>query len=176
MADNVTARELARRRSKSNIGQELYSQLSLHEGKRNEVYEDSEGIATIGIGFNLEEPSNRKKAESLGLSVKDMLSGKKVLSEKEIKMLFNESLKQSIDDANKFLPRAGSHPEAVQKVLVDMSFNLGLTRLNKFKNMKKALLARDYKKAANEMIDSKWYGQVGDRSKRLVKMMRSAAI
>ena len=42
--------------------------------------------------------------------------------------------------------------------------------------MKKALLARDYKKAANEMIDSKWYGQVGDRSKRLVKMMRSAAI
>lgn len=56
-----------------------------------------------------------------------------------------------------------------------MAFNLGLTKLNKFVEMRKALLKGDYNKAADEMIDSKWYNQVGNRSKRLVDMMRSAA-
>ena len=41
--------------------------------------------------------------------------------------------------------------------------------------MREALLEGDYNKAADEMIDSKWYNQVGNRSKTLVKMMRSAA-
>ena len=54
-----------------------------------------------------------------------------------------------------------------------MSFNLGLTRLSKFKKLKTALLQRDYNSAAKEMMDSRWYGQVGRRSRELVKTMKS---
>ena len=160
MADNISKTDFARQRARNKHNQEIYNQLALHEGVKPEVYDDSEGNRTIGIGFNLEEPSNRKKAEALGLNVQDMLSGKKVLSDK---------------DANAFLPRAGRQPPVVQKVLIDMAFNLGLTKLNKFVEMRKALLKGDYNKAADEMIDSKWYNQVGNRSKTLVDMMRSAA-
>ena len=175
MADNLSKSYLARQREKTIFRQELFDQLSLHEGKEPSVYDDSEGNRTIGIGFNLEEPSNRRKAEALGFNVQDMLSGKKVLSDKEIKMLYNESIKQAADDANAYLPQAGRQPPVVQKVLLDMAFNLGLTRLNGFVEMRKALIKGDYNKAAKEMIDSKWYNQVGNRSKRLVDMMRSAA-
>lgn len=175
MADNISKTDFARQRARNKFNQELYEQIALHENIEPKVYEDTEGKRTIGIGFNLDEPSNRKKAEALGFNVQDMLSGKKTLSDKEIKILYNESIKQAANDANAFLPRAGRHPPVVQKVLIDMAFNLGLTRLNGFVEMRKALLRGDYNKAADEMIDSKWYNQVGNRSKRLVDMMRSAA-
>lgn len=172
---NQDSYAFARKRARDKHNQEIYEQLSLHEGVEPSVYTDTKGKRTIGIGFNLDEPSNRKKAESLGLNVQDMLSGKKTLSDKEIKLLYNESIKQAADDANAFLPQAGRQPAVVQKVLIDMAFNLGRTKLNKFENMKAALLEGDYNKAAAEMIDSNWYNQVGNRSKTLVKMMRSAA-
>jgi len=172
---NQDSYAFARKRARDKHNQEIYEQLSLHEGVEPSVYTDTKGKRTIGIGFNLDEPSNRKKAESLGLNVQDMLSGKKTLSDKEIKLLYNESIKQAADDANAFLPQAGRQPAVVQKVLIDMAFNLGRTKLNKFENMRAALLEGDYNKAADEMIDSNWYNQVGNRSKRLVEMMRSAA-
>jgi len=175
MADNLSRSDLARQRTKAKYNQEIYDQLALHEGEEPSVYTDTKGKRTIGIGFNLDEPSNRKKAEALGLNVQDMLSGKKTLSDKEIKLLYNESIKQATKDANAYLPKAGRHPPVVQKVLLDMSFNLGLTKLNGFVEMRKALLRGDYNKAADEMIDSEWYSQVGNRSKTLVDMMRSAA-
>jgi len=174
MPDNQDSYAFARQRARDKFNQELYEQIALHEGVEPSVYKDTKGKRTIGIGFNLDEPSNRKKAEAIGLNVQDMLSGR-TLSDKEIKMLYNESIKQAANDANAFLPRAGKQPPVVQKVLIDMAFNLGLTKLNKFKNMRAALLEGDYNKAADEMVDSEWYGQVGNRSKRLVKMMRSAA-
>ena len=172
---NQDSYAFARKRARDRHNQEIYNQLVLHEGKKPSVYTDTKGKRTIGIGFNLDEPSNRKKAESLGLNVQDMLSGKKTLSDKEIKLLYNESIKQAANDANSYLPQAGKQPPVVQKILIDMAFNLGLTKLNKFENLKEALLEGDYNKAANEMIDSEWYHQVGNRSKRLVEMMRSVA-
>ena len=66
-------------------------------------------------------------------------------------------------------------PRAAQKAIIDMSFNLGLTKLNKFVKMKKALQRNDYNAAADEMIDSNWYKQVKSRGPRMVKIMRSAA-
>jgi len=42
-----------------------------------------------------------------------------------------------------------------------------------FKGMKRNVDARQWDKAADEMVDSRWYNQVGERSKRLVERMRS---
>lgn len=55
-----------------------------------------------------------------------------------------------------------------------MAFNLGRNRLSKFKNMISAVNEGNYAKAADEMIDSRWYKQVGVRSKELVEIMRGA--
>jgi GH24 family phage-related lysozyme (muramidase) len=68
---------------------------------------------------------------------------------------------------------AGQAPDA-QRVLVNMAFNLGRNRLSKFKNMLRYVNEGNYLMAANEMIDSKWYTQVGRRSKELVDIMKDA--
>ena len=70
------------------------------------------------------------------------------------------------------MPNFNEHPAQVQSVLVNMAFNLGPNKLAGFKDFKEALLRKDYQSAANEMINSKWYNQVGLRSEELVDIMR----
>ena len=58
-----------------------------------------------------------------------------------------------------------------QCVLVEMIFNMGVANVLKFKHMLKALAEKDYKRAAEEMLDSRWAEQVGERAKTLAKIM-----
>lgn len=146
-----------------------------HEGVRNKVYKDSKGIPTIGIGFNLNSIQAARTLKSMGISYSNVLDGKRNLTDKEISYLFNISLDQAISDAAKFFPDIDHLPPPAQIILVDMAFNLGYTRLAKFKDFKAALEERNYRLAANEMVDSSWYYQVGNRSKHLVGIMRSLA-
>ena len=48
-----------------------------------------------------------------------------------------------------------------------MGFNLGITRLLKFKKFLAALEQHDWETAAVEMMDSRWATQVGPRATRL---------
>jgi len=52
-------------------------------------------------------------------------------------------------------------------------FNMGYTRLSKFKGMKRGVDSEDWNAAADEMVDSRWYRQVTNRADRLVKRMRN---
>ena len=52
-----------------------------------------------------------------------------------------------------------------------MTFNMGMTRLSKFKNFKSAIERNDWKQAAVEGRDSRWYNQVTNRAERLMTML-----
>ena len=54
-----------------------------------------------------------------------------------------------------------------------MMFNMGYTRLSKFKGMKRGVDSKDWNAAADEMVDSRWYNQVTNRADRLVIRMRN---
>lgn len=150
---------------------DLYAQILDHEGKRNYAYLDSQKIPTIGIGFNLQDKDNQRIVKQMGFKVEDLASGKVRLDDNTVKMLYNESIKKAYDNAKQWLPDLESHPADVQKAVIDMSFNLGLTRLSKFAKTKEALQKRDYKTAASEMLDSKWASQTGRRAKKLAEMV-----
>ena len=60
-----------------------------------------------------------------------------------------------------------------QMVLVDMAFNMGVPRLMKFKNMWLAIEKVNYQLANEEMIDSRWAGQVGSRAMKLSLAMKN---
>ena len=64
-------------------------------------------------------------------------------------------------------------PEEAQQVIANMMFNMGRTRLSKFKGMKRGVDARDWNTAADEMVDSTWYKQVTNRADRLVERIRA---
>lgn len=58
--------------------------------------------------------------------------------------------------------------------VVNMLFNLGITKFKKFKNMIAAIRAGDWETASREMLNSKWACQVGPaRSEELAKMLKT---
>lgn len=174
MADNMTAQQFGNQRVKDQRAKNYFNMLSLNEGNKSRVYKDSKGIPHIGIGFNLEDANNRRFLKEQGIDINELFAGRP-LSERETRTLYNHSLTQAFKDAQSYDPNFAKRPEAVKMTLVDMAFNLGLTKLNKFVEMKKALMNNDYNMAANEMVDSNWYKQVKSRGPRMVDVMRSAA-
>jgi len=160
-------------------------QIMEHEGFSNSAYLDSQNIPTIGVGVNLTNPHNQELISQLDINnkgvgvvtvddlIKDSRSNNKIynLSDEQVELLFNKSLELAESDARQFLPNLENYPDEVRKVLVDMSFNLGLSKLLEFKKMRKALINQDYQEATKQMINSDWYHQVGDRSKNLVDLL-----
>lgn len=174
MADNKTAQEFAMQRARQKRSMDYLNMFKENEGYRTKVYEDTKGNRTIGIGFNLEDAGNKQFLKKAGISLDEILGGRE-LTDKEVITLYNHSLTQAFKDAQQFDPQFAKRPETVKKAIVDMAFNLGLTKLNKFVDMKAALGQNDYKIAADEMVDSNWYTQVKSRGPRTVALMAAAA-
>ena len=129
----------------------LRAQLELHEGRKKFPYLCSAGKTTIGIGRNLSD---------LGVT------------EGEIDMLFEHDLTRVIKELDANLPWWRNLSNARQHVLIDMLFNLGLSRFLGFKKMLRAAQIGDYSRVAFEMLDSKWAIQVGKRALTLSNMMQ----
>jgi len=157
----------------------LEDQLILHEGLRLEVYKCPAGFWTVGVGRNLEGKPLRKEEQEYifkrsGLAPDEVIE---VLKERGItkdEALF--LLREDIADAEKDLQHFDWFPRldpVRRKVVLDMRYNLGPTRFRGFKKMIAALARGDYKAAAAEMVDSKWYRQVMTRGTRLAQMMRT---
>lgn len=174
MIDNLSVSQQAKRRADDLRATDYRNMFIENEGLKDQVYTDTTGNRTIGIGFNLEDKANQKVIADIGLDLKEVLGGKK-LERNDIIRLYNHSLTQAFSDAQKFDPGFAGRPELVKKAIVDMAFNLGLTRLNKFKKMKSALMDNDYSRAADEMVDSLWHKQVKSRGPRTEALMRQAA-
>lgn len=133
-----------------------------HEGYVAEIYLCSEGIPTFGIGHMVVE-ADPEYTWPVGTPV-----------EKErIDTVFEADCDIAIKDCEALFSTWESMPDKAKRVLVNMAFNLGRNRLSQFKNMREAVNNSEWKKAAEEMTDSRWYSQVGRRSKELVEMMRS---
>ncbi len=150
----------------------LYKSLIKHEGIRDTAYLDSVGVLTIGIGFNLEKQGAQERIEKLGLNYDLVCDKKQKLSNEHIYSLMKEDIENSIFDAKKYVGDSWDNLDSdAKEIIINMSYNLGYPRLSGFKKLKQALISQDYETASKEMKDSKWYHQVGNRSKELVEKM-----
>ena len=150
--------------------------LARNEDRRNRTYLDSEGIPTVGIGFNLERADAPVKVAALGLNYDDVVAGRQTLSDAQIDRLLADDLVTAIGDARDLLADFDSLITARQIVLVDMAFNLGKPRLANFRKMIAAINARDWDEAAAQMMDSRWYRQVKTRGDRNVTVMKTGTL
>jgi lysozyme len=130
----------------------LIDQLKVHEGFRSTAYKDTEGLLTIGIGRLIDEGGGITPEEAEFLLDNDIERCRAVL---ERNLHFYSKLS-----------------ETRKIVLLDMYFNLG-NRLFGFKKTLKFIEEGNFAKAAEEMLDSKWAGQVGERAQRLSEMMKN---
>jgi lysozyme len=129
----------------------IEDQLILHEGMRLRPYRCTAGKLTIGVGRNLED---------------------KGISHHEAMMLLRNDIEEITGQLERHSWYVALGPVR-RKVLIDMAFNLGVQGLSKFRKMIGALKRADYEAAADEMVNSRWYRQVGERGRRLERMMRT---
>ena len=159
------------------IKHSLKDQLILHEGLRLRVYTCTANKKTIGVGRNLEDvglyPEEQDHILGRKILNKDqviyILEERGITKDEALYMLDND-IARCTKDVEQFSWFKYLDPVR-QKVIVDMRFNLGLAGLKGFRKMIGHLEVGAYFNAAEEMQDSKWYWEVGNRSRRLVKMM-----
>ncbi len=140
----------------------LREQLIIDEGQVNEIYNDHLGYATFGIGHLVLEGDPEH-----GLAVGTPVSEDRVIE------CFDNDVQTVIEDCKKLHGGWDGYPEEVKQIIANMMFNMGLTRLSKFKKHNAALQSGDWKEAAVEGRDSRWYQQVTNRAERLMSRLEN---
>ena len=146
-----------------NIDQ-LREELEVDEGCVYQIYNDHLGYPTFGIG-HLVTNHDEEYGWSVGTDVE----------EDRVREVFEQDVQTVLSDCEILYPDFYDLPEEAQLIIANMMFNMGRTRLSKFKGMKRGVDARDWETAADEMVDSRWYRQVGERAERLVARMRDVS-
>ena len=136
------------------IRAELTRNLVRDEGLRLEPYRCTAGALTIGVGRNLDGNG---------------------ISKDEAMYLLDNDIESVFDCLDRNVPWWVGLPEGAKLALANMCFNLGWPRLARFQKMLAAMKSKDFETAADEALDSRWARQVGDRSQRISKLIRSEA-
>lgn len=137
------------------MSSDLIRTLKRHEGVKKYVYKDHLGYETIGVG--------RCLVEGVGLG----------LSDDEIEYLLVNDIARCNLELSKAFDWFKDLNTVRQEAMINLCFNLGLTRLLGFKRALAAMRAKDYSKAAEEFLDSRWAQQVGNRAIEVTDMIRS---
>ncbi len=132
----------------------LRDMIKRHEGVETHCYKDHLGLETIGVGRCIAEGS-------LGLS------------DDEIDYLLDNDIVRCIKELTKSLPWFSLLDEVRKEALIDLCFNLGLTRLLGFKKALAAIEVSDWDTAKVELLDSRWATQVGNRAQEIAEMIRT---
>lgn len=136
----------------SDVKEKLLEQIIRDEGIEYKPYRCTVDKITIGVGRNLDDVG---------------------INHDEAMMLLHSDITRCVDDLNSNVPLIVKLSEPRIAVLINMTFNLGITRLLKFKNMIAALEKGEYIIASKEMLDSKWARQVPNRARRLAIQMET---
>ena len=142
--------------------EQLKETLKVDEGVVYEIYNDHLGYATFGIGHLVLE-TDPEHGQAVGTPV----------SEERVDECFEKDVQTVIEDCKKLHDGWDGYPEEVKQIVANMMFNMGLTRLSKFKRHNAALQSGDWKEAAKEGRDSRWYKQVTNRAERLMSRLEA---
>ena len=87
--------------------------------------------------------------------------------------LFELDLNKAAAGADHLIDECIGHdlPQHVAEVILEMVFQLGTNGVRKFKKMWKAMRVKDWKKAAEEMKDSRWHSQTPKRCESLAEIV-----
>jgi len=140
---------------------DLKARVRLHEGVRTQMYLDSLGKATIGIGHLIQPHERERYSEGVEISME------------EVEELFDIDLNRAAAGADLLIDECVGHdlPQPVSEVILEMVFQLGTNGVRKFRNMWKAMREKRWKDAATEMKDSRWHKQTTKRCESLAEIV-----
>lgn len=127
----------------------LRQNLIREEGLELNMYKCPADHWTIGVGHNLE---SRGISEDIAMAILD------------------EDIETCLAELRVGIRRFADYPEAIQETLVDLCFNMGISRLLKFSKtlgyLEEGLETGNYTKAAIELLNSNYAKQLPARAKR----------
>jgi len=129
----------------------LIEQLKIHEGFRSNIYTCSGGKKTVGYGRNLQD---------IGIS------------EEEAEMLLKNDIYEATNQLLNAFPFMATFSDVRISAMINFTFNVGIGTVRKFSNTIEYLKNEDWEAAADEMMDSKWAEQVGDRAIQITEQLR----
>jgi lysozyme len=136
------------------MGQKLVEMLKKHEGSEKFCYKCPTGHETIGVGRNISK-------NGLGLS------------DNEIEYLLQNDISRITTELTEEYAWFDELDSVRRDALIDISFNLGQTKLRLFIKALNAMANEEWEEAADQFMDSRWSRQVGNRAKELTEMIRT---
>lgn len=139
------------------LDKERLQQDLLHdEDLRLQPYKDSLGFWTIGVGHLID--SRRGGG----------------ITRKQAFMILSDDIDAKLRVLDIMWPTWRDFPEPVQRAIANMVFQMGVTEVMSFNNMRRALEEGNWEEAANHGLDSLWARQTPKRAKRVTDLIRSA--
>jgi lysozyme len=132
----------------------LAAQLTEDEGRRLKIYQDELGYVTVGVGHNMSTDG---------------------ISDAICDALLAEDMARAATAVAENWAWSAQLPDAPWAVLVNLCFNMGPVALAGFVHFLAAMQAGDWPRAAEELQNSAWWGQVGQRGPRMVKRLIGGA-
>lgn len=130
---------------------QLRQDLIRDEGMRLRPYQCTGGKTSIGVGRNLDDVG---------------------ITEPEAMQMLDNDIERCACELDERLPWWNQLGKSRRRALLNMTFNLGITRLMGFRRMLSALERGQWDKAADEALNSKWARQVGARADRIAALFR----
>ena len=131
---------------------DIIEQLKIHEGYKPTVYKCTAGVDTIGVGF----------------AIKDLH-----LSEEVCDLILKEKLEVLEERFENKFDWFAESPVEVRNVMLNMAYQLGFSGFCKFKKTIALFEEREWEKASEEMLDSKWAKQTPNRANELSEIIKS---
>lgn len=133
----------------------LHKELIRDEGIELTLYRDSLGYPTIGVGHLI------KKGESFTS-----------ITHTQALEILDKDVAIAERNLNTIYPRWSELDEVRKRAMLNLSFNLG-GKLAQFKRFLHSLSLGNFERAADQLIQSKWFGQVKLRGPRIVHAIRT---
>ena len=130
----------------------LIEQLKIHEGVKLKPYKCTAGKLTIGVGKNIEDN---------GITLE------------EAEYLLQNDIAEARSQLLHAFPWVGELNDARISAMINFTFNVGIGTVKKFENTLSYMQSGEWDKAADEMMDSRWARQVGNRAIEVTEQIRT---
>ena len=152
-----------------------YDMLNLEEGLRYRAYKDTTGHITVGIGFNMDNPT--AKAIWLRADIPESFNAvytqQSVLSTNSVVKLLNTCVDNCRIDLESVLLRdVQDMPTYVQLALINLMFNLGKSVFSQFTTFIDLIKTGNYNDASIDLGTTLWSKELPLRSQRVVALLQ----
>ena len=140
------------------------------EGYRSCMYYDTQGYKTICYGYNLDQSGAQQEVTSAGGDYNDAINGG-CLSQSVCNNLLNDAVSSAEAGEQSIYGNVSCY--CAKEVLVDMTYNLGVSGLSGFYTFNSYIEEQNWDAAADDLYGTLWCSQVGNRCSRDAEQIRA---